>query len=56
LIIGLGGEVREQAGSRVAFDLNGRRLYLHRPHPSKEAKRYQVEEVRALLASEGFKP
>ena len=56
LVIALGGEVRQGVGSRVLFELNGRRLYPHRPHPGKEAKRYQVEELRALLESEGIKP
>ena len=46
LVIALGGEVREGAGSRVVFELKGGRQYLHRPHPGKEAKKYQVEELR----------
>ena len=56
LIVSLGGEVREGAGSRVAFELNGKRVYLHRPHPGREAKRYQVEEVRELLRSLEIQP
>ena len=56
LVIALGGEVREGAGSRVVFEINGKRLYPHRPHPGKEAKRYQIEELRALLDSEGIAP
>ncbi len=56
LVIALGGVVREGDGSRVVFEINGKRLYPHRPHPGKEAKRYQVEEFRALLESEGIKP
>jgi len=56
LIIAIGGEVREGAGSRVVFEIDGKRLYPHRPHPGKEAKRYQVEEIRALLESKGIKP
>jgi hypothetical protein len=51
LIAALGGEVREGAGSRVVFELNGNRQYLHRPHPGKEAKKYQVEAVRGFLQS-----
>ena len=46
LILGLGGKVREGEGARVVFELKGRRMYLHRPHPGKEAKKYQVEELR----------
>jgi hypothetical protein len=46
LIIALGGDVREGAGSRIVFELKGSRQYLHRPRPGKETKRYQVEELR----------
>ncbi len=47
--VDLGGEVRTGAGSRVAFELKGKRVYLHRPHPGREEKKYQVEEVREFL-------
>ncbi|MDN7181477.1 type II toxin-antitoxin system HicA family toxin [Caballeronia sp. SEWSISQ10-4 2] len=56
LVIALGGEIREGSGSRVAFELNGRRRYLHRPHPGKDAKKYQVEEVREWFIELGVKP
>lgn len=46
LIVGLGGEVREGEGSRVVFELKVAHKYLHRPHPGKDAKKYQVEELR----------
>lgn len=46
LIISLGGEVRQGEGSRVVFEMKGSRKYLHRSHPGKEAKKYQVEELR----------
>ena len=46
LIIALGRDVREGAGSRIVFELKKSRQYLHRPHPGKEAKKYQVEELR----------
>ena len=49
IVISIGGEVREGEGSRVAFELKGSRRYLHRPHPGKEAKKYQVEELREWL-------
>jgi len=38
-------------GSRVVFEIKGKRQYLHRPHPGKEAKKYQVEAVRDFLQS-----
>jgi hypothetical protein len=46
LVFTIGGDVREGEGSRVVFEMKGVRKYLHRPHPGKEAKKYQVEELR----------
>jgi len=46
LVIAIGGDVRKGEGSRIVFELKGSRRYLHRPHPGKEAKKYQVEELR----------
>ena len=46
LVLALNGETRDGDGSRVVFELNGKRKYLHRPHPGKEAKKYQVEDIR----------
>ena len=46
LVTALDGKVREGEGSRVVFEIKGNRRYLHRPHPGKEAKKYQVEELR----------
>ena len=56
LVVALGGEVRGGEGSRIVFELRGRREYLHRPHPGKEAKRYQVEALRAFLEALEIKP
>jgi hypothetical protein len=56
LVIALGGEIWEGSGSRVAFELNDRRRYLHRPHPGKDARRYQVEEVRGWFIELEVKP
>lgn len=42
LVKALGGEVTQEDGSRVQFDLNGVSLNIHSPHPRKELKRYQV--------------
>ena len=49
LVLSLGGEIIQRGGSRMAFMLNQARLDMHRPHPGKEARRYQVEELRAWL-------
>ncbi len=56
LIVALGGEVQEREGSRVKITLKGEQWRCHRPHPGKEAKKYQVEEIRALLERVGVKP
>lgn len=56
LVRALGGAVIERAGSRVRIDLAGHVWRCHRPHPGKEAKRYQVEEARELLERAGVEP
>ena len=56
LIVGLGGQVYEREGSRVKILFKGEQWRCHRPHPGKEAKRYQVEEARELLERVGIKP
>ncbi len=56
LVWALDGEIQELEGSRIAIKLRGARLHLHRPHPAKEAKRYQVEDVRAFLEGLEIKP
>ncbi len=33
----------------MKFMLHGEEWHVHRPHPGKEAKKYQVEQVRELL-------
>ncbi len=45
----IGANVIEGAGSRVRFELNGVIATFHRPHPQKEAKPYQIRDVRAFL-------
>lgn len=56
LVVALGGEIREGAGSRVALQLGAAVKYAHRPHPGKEAKKYQIEEIRLWLEAQGVKP
>jgi hypothetical protein len=51
-----GGTVAEREGSRVKIELSGEQWRCHRPHPGKEAKRYQVEEAREFLERAGVKP
>ena len=56
LVNSLGGSVIDREGSRVKIVLAGFDWRCHRPHPGKEAKRYQVEEARDLLQRAGVKP
>ena len=56
LVKALGGSVTEREGSRVRIELHGEVWRCHRPHPDKEAKRYQVEEARELLERAGVQP
>lgn len=57
LLIALGGTLYESRGSaiRITFP-EGVQFNAHRPHPRKEAKRYQVEDARAVLRFLGKEP
>ena len=55
LLVALGAEVTKGSGSRLAFALNNQKLFVHRPHPAKEAKKYQVEVFREFLELAGIK-
>ena len=56
LVKTLGGTIQEREGSRVSVMLMGEEWRCHRPHPGKEAKRYQVEQARDLLDRVGVRP
>lgn len=56
LMRSLGGDISEREGSRIKIELKGEQWRCHRPHPGKEAKRYQVEEARELLLRTGVMP
>lgn len=56
LLVAVGCKVVEGSGSRVRFDFNGEIETFHRPHPAKEAKRYQVRLAREYLVRIGIKP
>lgn len=51
-----GCEVIEGNGSRVRFVKDGLIAFFHRPHPEKEAKRYQVRDAREFLTKLGIEP
>ena len=53
LLIAAGARVIEGRGSRVRFEKDGEVETFHRPHPTKEAKRYQIRAARAFLERMG---
>lgn len=55
LLVSLGAEIIEGEGSRVAFEYGDLKLFVHRPHPGKEARKYQVEAVREFLETVGLR-
>ena len=56
LLKSLGASVEEREGSRIKVVFKSESWRCHRPHPGKEARRYQVEEVRELLERLGVTP
>lgn len=56
LFISLGGEIIEGKGSRLSVEINHEFVHFHRPHPGKEAKKYQVDNAREYLKRIGVKP
>lgn len=56
LLVTAGCVVIEGKGSRVRFAKGGHVATFHRPHPAKEAKPYQVRDVRNFLEQMGIKP
>jgi hypothetical protein len=55
LFVAHGAMVIEGNGSRVRFELNHVVATFHRPHPEKEAKRYQIRDAREFLIKAGVK-
>lgn len=53
LMLSLGAKVREGKGSAGVFIFNNKIFPFHRPHPQKEAKKYQVEALRKFLVNQG---
>jgi hypothetical protein len=56
LLVAAGCEIVEGAGSRVTFIFDGQVESFHRPHPAKEAKRYQVRQAKAFSTGIGIEP
>jgi hypothetical protein len=56
LLVSLGAEISEGNGSRVRFTIEGQTLFLHRPHPSPDAKRWMIRDIREFLTKVGIGP
>ena len=56
LLVSLGGEIKEGAGSRMSVTVSGKTVFFHRPHPGKEARKYQMENAREFLQKIGVEP
>ena len=56
LLEALGAAISEGSGSRVRFTINDMTLFVHRPHPQPEAKKYVIRNVRDFLTSLGITP
>jgi hypothetical protein len=48
--------IKESEGSRIRITKNQQVLTVHRPHPEKEAKPYQIADARTFLENLGIKP
>lgn len=56
LLVAAGATIIKGSGSRVRFEKDGDVETFHRPHPEKEAKRYQVRAARDVLTRIGVTP
>jgi hypothetical protein len=56
LLVALGGEVSEGAGSRVRVALNGMHAVFHRPHPERVTGKPALRSVRRFLEAAGVRP
>lgn len=56
LFMALGATKKERKGSGVVFQLNGKKVTFHIPHPQKEAQRYQIRRARSFLEEVGITP
>ncbi|MDR2209111.1 MAG: type II toxin-antitoxin system HicA family toxin [Azoarcus sp.] len=53
LVLALDGKVVEREGSRIKFVVKDQDFRCHRPHPARQAKKYQVEVFREFLLKIG---
>lgn len=56
LLLAIGCNLIEGSGSRVRSERHGVVAVFHRPHPAREAKRYQFRDMREYLSKIGVEP
>ena len=56
LFVGLGADISERQGSRIAIVLLGEVKVFHRPHPSPNTDKGAVASIRNWLNQHGIKP
>lgn len=56
LLVDLGAKVSEREGSRIGVKLFGEVRVFHRPHPSPDTDKSEVESIRKWLENNEVKP
>jgi hypothetical protein len=52
-MLSIGAKIKEGKGSAGVFILKGKAFPFHRPHPQKEAKKYQIQDLKKFLIEQG---
>lgn len=55
MLLNLGADIEEGAGSRMCIELNGAIAVFHRPHPRKETDKGAVKSLRKFLIEAGVR-
>lgn len=55
LMLAIGAKIKEGKGSAGVFILKDKVFPFHRPHPQKEAKKYQIQDLKKFLTEQGVK-
>lgn len=55
MLVSIGAEIEERAGSRVVVKLNGEAQVFHRPHPNPDTNKGAVKALRLFLKNAGIR-
>jgi len=56
LLIAVGCKMKNRGGSKIGFAKSGLVLFVHRPHPQKEAAAFVIRDVKEFLVRIGATP